>query len=182
VNINDKPGGDNQWQENTPSELTTTVEPSGWGDQETPANAESRDWDAVNQATTENAPSGFVNYAPENKNKPKEREPQKKFKSYEEYLLEQQEKSKELATLLAQFSITTPVPRNIVEDESGGRYVDKERKLEPTTTKKKEEKDKKKEKEKEEKEEKEKPKKVSEPISLPVQIRYSLFKLIPDPR
>jgi hypothetical protein len=50
-------------------------------------------------------------------------------------------KSRQLAELLAQMSISSPVPRKVVEaDESGGRYVDVIRNLDTTssaTTKKK---------------------------------------------
>jgi len=180
VNINDKPG--DGWQESAPSELATTTE-TGWGDQDQPATTTTTtegEWDALNQATIENAPTGTASHAVEVKAKEieKEKEKEKKFeksqKTFDDYLKEKQEKSKELANLLAHHNIPTPVPRNIVEqEEAGGRYFDNQKKVEKVEPPKK----------KPEKE-KEKPKKpVSEPSTLsPTDLRNSLFNFAADPR
>jgi len=91
------------------------------------ANAVSAEWEDVNQATSETAPS-----APSSKEggKPtgegtaaKIIEPE--TKSYEDYLKEQEKKRTELKELLANKQISAPTTRQVVIDKSEtGRYVD----------------------------------------------------------
>jgi hypothetical protein len=96
------------------------MEGEGWGEDNTATTEQPQaSFEEVDKATIEAAPAA----APE-KEKEKDKEEEAPTKGLEEYLAEQKKKVEELATLLANKEISTPVPRTVEKDESGGRYVE----------------------------------------------------------
>jgi len=132
-NVGDFPTAEEQgseWTSAAPPQQPNEIA-EGWGDNTTATTAApesdlAASWDAIDQSTSQAAPSQPVTTESGVWEKPKPKEPP--TKGLDDYLVEQKKKSEELAALLASHNVATS-PRTIEKDESGGRYVEAQRNL-----------------------------------------------------
>jgi len=162
------------WQA-APTETPETI--SGWGDNDIPTVTSEQPFEsAPPDADTNDTANQVPEAATAGQETATEKKIPIKYKGFEDYLKEQEDKKSELEKLLAQMSISAPVPRKIVEsDETGGRYVDVKRNLDP--------------KEKQQQKKPRAPTKPPAPAQPPIQVQTkplvtveSFFTFAADPR